>query len=86
MADVRAGRGATWKSAKCRPRLADVDERAPSERLLERHHGRERLVVDVDELERPLGRRFVRPDGRHRIALVAGDVDREHRPIAIRRP
>ena len=69
-------------------RLAGVHERrARGERFLERHRGRERLVVDVDELERGLGRRLVdRRDGGHRLALVAGDVDREHRPIAIRRP
>jgi len=69
-------------------RLAGVHERrARGERLLERHRGRERLVVDVDELERGLRRRLVdRRDGGHRLALVARDVDREHRPIAIRRP
>ena len=68
-------------------RLARVDERGVlGQRLFERHHRREGLVVDVDQLERLFGRRLVDGgDRRHGLALVAGDADREHRPIAIRR-
>ena len=87
MADVRAGprpQGRQIREVAGR-RLARVDQRGPrSQRLLERHRSRERLVVDVDQLERLLGRRLVDGrDRRHRLALVPRDPDREHRPVAI---
>src|SRR5262249_27457278 len=78
------GRGGREAREVAGGRRARVYERPPGrQRLLERHPRRERLVVDVDQLERRFGRRLVdRGDRRHRLALVACDVDRENRPVA----
>ncbi len=88
MADVRAGLGLERREIGevAGERLARVDERrAGRQRLLERDHGGQRRVVDLDQLERLGGGRFVDRDHRgHRIALVAGDVHGEHRAVAER--
>ena len=67
-------------------RLARVDERrAGRQRLLERGDGGQRLVVDLDQLERLARPRLVLGDHRgHRLALVAHHVDGEDGPVAER--
>ena len=64
--------------------LSGVDERrAGGQRLLDRGDGGERLVVDVDPLERLAGRGLVLGDRRgHRLALVAHHVDGEDGAVA----
>ena len=68
-------------------RLARVDERrAGRQRILERQRRRQRLVVDVDQLERGGRRRLVDGGDRgHRLALVTRDVDGQDRTVAKRR-
>jgi hypothetical protein len=89
VADVRARLGAQRGEIREVPgqRLAPVHERgAGGERLFQRDHGRHRLVVHLDELERLSGGRFVRGDGgRHRLALEADDVDGQDGSVAERR-
>jgi hypothetical protein len=67
-----------------RERLARVHERrAGRERRLEGGHGRDLLVLHLDEVEGFHRRRLVDGGHRHhRLALVAHDVGGEQRPIA----
>ena len=69
-------------------RLAGVDERrADRQRLVERDDGGEPRVIDLDQLQRLDGGRFIdRDHGRDRIPLVPSDVDGEDRPVAERGP
>ena len=64
--------------------LSGVDERgAGCQRLLNRGDGGERLVLDVDPLDRLAGRGLVLGDRRgHRLALVAHHVDGEDGAVA----
>ena len=60
-----------------------VDEHGALERLLEVEHGRQLLVLDVDESERGLGLlRSLGRHGGHRVTGKAGPIDREHRLVA----
>ncbi len=75
------------RSAKCPARGSGrVHEGRPRrQRLLEGGHRRQRLVVDVDQVERFSGRGVILGDHRcYRLSLVAGHLDGEDGAITER--